>query len=129
MSLTFTTTNDTLIVTGKTFYAKDELKKFGGKYSTGSWTLPLNADSPANRAIINSAVAKGIETEKAAAKARRDYAKTPAGIAYELAAQLKSAKSRGWTCCDKAYVMDITKGHTGCNEHGFFVKGILRTGD
>jgi hypothetical protein len=129
MSLIFTPSPTALIVTGKTFHAKDELKKFGGKWSNGSWSLPLNADTPYNRAVMNSAAARGIVADKAEAARLRAYAKSPKGIAEATSAQLNYCRNMGWTCCDKAYLMDIDRGHIGCHEHGFFVKGILRTGD
>ena len=122
MSLVFTINDKSLIVTGKTFHAKEHLKSLGGKWSGSAWSLPLDADTPENRAALEGTVTLGTTMQKAADKAVRDYADSPS-------AKFQYAKSRGWTCCDKANVMDAQRGHVGCFEHGFHVKGILRTGD
>jgi len=129
MSLIFTPTPDALIISGKTFHAKEQIKRLGGKWSGSLWTLPLDADTPENRAFLESAAMLSIVTERFDAAAERAYAKSPAGKAEKAANDFRYAKWRGWTCCDEAYVMDIDRGHVGCNEHGFFVKGRLRTGD
>jgi len=129
MSLIFTPTASAVIVTGKTFHAKEQLKALGATYSNGAWSLPLTTDTPENRAFLESAATLSITVERSDAAAKRAYAKSPAGIAEAKASNLQYAKSRGWTCCDAAYVMDLNRGHVGCFDHGFFVKGILRTGD
>lgn len=128
-ALSFTVTPTSLIVAGKTFHTKQHLKDLGGKYSNGTWSLPLNADTLENRAFLESAAVLGVTVERSDAAAVRAYAKSPAGIAERKTADLAYAKSRLWTCCQAAYVMDLSRGHVGCHEHGFFVKGCLRTGD
>ena len=129
MSLIFTITPVALIVTGKTFHAKEHLKKLGGKWTNGSWSLPLNADTPQNRADCEAVVAEAITAEKLVNAAQRAYAKSPAGIAAATAAELQFARRAGWTCCDDARVVDYKRGHCSCLTHGFHVKGRLYTGD
>ena len=44
--LTFTTTEDHLLVSGKTFYIKEIIKTIGGRWCSGSfWVLPIFLDS------------------------------------------------------------------------------------
>jgi hypothetical protein len=129
MSLIFTPSPTALIVTGKTFHAKEHLKKLGGKWTNGSWSLPLNADTPINRADLEAAATEAITAEKLVNAAQRAYAKSPAGIAAAAAADFQIARRAGWTCCDAAYVMDVGRGHVGCHTHGFHKRGILYTGD
>jgi len=127
MSLIFTPTATAVIVTGKTFHAKELLKKLGASYSNSTWSLPIASDTPENRAFLESAAILSITVERSDAAAKRAYAKSPAGIAEAKVANLQYAKSRGWTCCHAAYVMDFNRGHVGCHTHGFFVKGRLRS--
>ena len=129
MSLIFTPNPNALIVTGKTFHAKEQFKALGGNWTGSAWSLPLNADTPENRAFLQSSAMLGITVERSDAAAKRAYAKSADGKAEKAAINLHYAKGCGWTCCDSAYVMDIDRGHVGCREHGFFVKGRLRTGD
>jgi hypothetical protein len=128
-ALTFSTNATQLIVGGKTFHAKDQFKKLGGKWTGSAWSLPLAADTPENRAFLESAAVLSATLERSDEAGKRAYAKSPAGMAAAAAQNVKYAHGRGWTCCGEAYVMDVTRGHVGCLEHGFFVKGILRTGD
>ncbi len=118
-----------LTVTGRTFHIKDRLKELRGRWSNGAWQLPLTANTEETRKSLNAAAEEAYLAEKLVNQAQRAAAKSSAGIAATAAQDLKDAKSRGWTCCEKAYVMDVNRGHVGCHEHGFFVKGILRTGD
>ena len=120
--LTFTTNETSLIVGGATFFIKETLKLHGAKWDPqlGAWSLPIALDSSSLRLDFNVLAAKRHNED--VAKSKADRAATPA-------TNLALAKARGWTCCEAAYVMDIKRGHVGCHEHGFFVKGILRTGN
>jgi hypothetical protein len=129
MSLAFTITPSALIVSGKTFHVKEHLKKLGGKWATNAWSLPLNADTPVNRADLEAAATEAITAEKLVNAAARAYAKSPAGIAAATAAELQFARRAGWTCCDDARVVDYKRGHCSCLTHGLHVKGRLYTGD
>jgi hypothetical protein len=129
--LTFMTNASSLIVGGATFFIKETLKLHGAKWDPqfGSWSLPIAVDSPGLRMDFEELVTKRRNEDKVKSKADRAAAKTPAAIAALNARNLAAAAARGWTCCENAYVMDNDRGHVGCNDHGFFVKGILRTGD
>lgn len=127
--LIFTPSSTAFAVTGKTFHAKEHLKKLGGKWTNGSWSLPLNADTPQNRIDLEAIVTEAVMAEKLINATKRAFNKSPAGIAEASAADLSYAKSCHWTCCDNAYVLNIKSGHVGCHTHGSFIKGILYTGD
>jgi len=129
MSLTFSTNANGLIVNGATFHIKEMLKLYGAKWNGSAWVLSIDIDSPYLRNELQDAATKRLNAELAEDRAARAYAKSPEGIAARAAAELEYAHGRRWTCCEKAYVMDIDSGHVGCHEHGFFVKGRLRTGD
>jgi len=49
--LTFSTTEDTLLVGGKTIYIKDAIKNLGGKWNKrcSCWALPIFLDSDSLR--------------------------------------------------------------------------------
>ena len=130
-SLLFKTHQESLIVSGKTFHIKETLKLHGAKWnhSLGAWAIPIILDSPDLRAELEAIATERIVEDKAQLRAKRLFTKTPDGIAARTAQQLQYAHGRGWSCCESAYVMDSDRGHVGCLEHGFFVKGILRTGD
>lgn len=129
MSLTFSTNAKELIVNGGTFYIKEMLKLHGAKWNGSTWVLSIDLDSQGLRNELQDAATKRRDAELADDRAARAYAKSPEGIAAKAAADLEYAHQRRWTCCEKCYVMDIDRGHVGCHEHGFFVKGRLHTGD
>ena len=148
--LAFKKTEANLIISGKTFYAKEAIKAVGGKWdpSTSSWTLPAHIDSEMLRKnLMEKAVAiEKVEKkkEKDAKAAARAYAMTPEGIAEAKAAakarvlwaleQKKTDGSYHWICCEHCEVIDWDRRHTSCVVCGhdgntFFVDGRLRTGD
>jgi len=129
--LSFKIHQNSLIVSGKTFQIKESLKLHGAKWNPdlGAWAIPVTLDSPHLREDLELIATERIAAEKADLRAQREYAMSPEGIAATAASDLQYAHARGWTCCEKAYAIDISRGHVGCLEHGFFVKGILRTGD
>jgi len=138
-SLFFNTDNNALIVTGKTFHAKEHLKALGGKYSNGTWSLPLNADTPQNRTDLEAIATEQMTAEKAARAAERAYAKSPEGIQAARDAEkaaVKAAFEAGtyWICCENCEVVDWNKKHTYClpcgyDGNGFRKAGALYTGD
>jgi hypothetical protein len=125
MSLIFTPSPTALIVTGKTFHAKEHLKKLGGKWTNGSWSLPPEADTPQNRTELQAIVTEATTAEKLINAAKRAHAKSPAGIAEELQYAIK----QGWACCAQAQIVDAARQHCSCLTHGFHKRGILYTGD
>ena len=132
-------TNDTqLIVTGKTFPIKDELKALGGIWNVSRWLLPLKVDSPLTRANLVEQCRIALLNEKEAEKARLNYKYSPEFITDALKAKANGDYSYNWICCANCVVLDWGRQHTRCASCGadygthiesFFVKGRLRTGD
>ena len=152
--LAFKKTEANLIISGKTFYAKDAIKAVGGKWdpSIYSWTLPAHIDSEMLRKEL---MEKAGATEKAEKKKEKDvkaaaraYAISPEGIAEAKAAakarvlwaleQKKTDGSYHWICCEQCEVIDWGRKHTSCmacaewggqSWNTFRVRGSIFTGD
>jgi hypothetical protein len=133
--LNFSTNETQMIVAGHTYIIKEMLKLHGAlwNHEMSAWTLSVALDTPGLRQDFEKAAAERWAANRAAdaleRKRLRDYEKSPEGIAEKKAHQLNYCRNMGWACCDNCYLMDIKRGHVGCHEHGFFVKGILYTGD
>ena len=146
--LTFTQTDKTLIISGRTFYAKDKIKALGGKWSGGTWSLPVSMDTEENRAALIATAYETYNTEKLieknrrlAEEAARKYAQTPEGRAAAAArtkANIKKLiaenKKPYWICCEECEIIDEARRYTSCDVHAedgntFRVNGMIRTGD
>jgi hypothetical protein len=141
-TLLFTTTTKNLVVTGKTFPIKEQLKALGGIWNSPRWILPLNADSPLTRANLVESCRRALIEEKeskvAAEKARIAYLASPEAVKDALKAKAAGDYSYHWICCEDCVVIDWARQHTSCQSCGydngmwketFFVRGSLRTGD
>lgn len=141
-TLLFTITAKNLIVAGKTFPIKEQLKALGGIWQSPHWLLPLNADAPLTRANLVESCRRALIAEKEAAvaaeKARLAYFASPEAVKDALAAKAAGDYSYHWICCDQCVVLDWSRQHTSCQACGhdngtwkdtFFVRGRLRTGD
>jgi hypothetical protein len=152
--LAFKKTEANLIISGKTFYAKEAIKAVGGKWdpSIYSWTLPAHIDSEMLRKELTE---KAGATEKAEKKKEKDakaaakaYALSPEGIAEAKATakarvlwaleQKKKDGSYHWICCEHCEVIDWGRQFTSCDPCGsdcglykntFRVRGSIYTGD
>jgi hypothetical protein len=147
MVLTFATTNTNLVISGKTFYAKDTIKALGGKWNpaSSSWTLPLSCDNDELRFTLNQSVIAKIKKEKedkkAEAEATKAFNESPEGKAFNEAKRmegirymLKQKELTGeyhWICCEDVEVVGSSRRgqHTSCKNHGFCVGGRRFTGD
>jgi len=140
-TLFFTTTDKNLVITGKTFPIKEQLKALGGIWQSPQWLLPLNADTPLMRADLVEKCRLAIKAEKeatkAAEKARLDYLASPEAVKDALKAKAATGAYH-WICCDQCKVLDWGRQYTRCEPCGadygthkecFFVRGMLRTGD
>lgn len=140
--LLFTVTAKNLIVTGKTFPIKEQLKALGGIWQSSRWVLPLNADAPLTRANLVEQCRLAIKAEKetaaAAEKARLAYLFSPKAVKDALKAKEAGNHSLHWICCENCVVLDWSRQHTSCQTCGqdngmwkdsFFVRGRLYTGD
>ena len=141
-TLLFTVTAKNLVVTGKTFPIKEQLKALGGIWNSPCWLLPLNADAPLVRARLVENCRLAIKAEKEAAvvaeKARLAYIYSPEAVKAALKAKEAGDYSLHWICCDQCKVLDWERQYTSCKPCGqdygthtesFFVRGRLRTGD
>jgi len=152
--LAFNKTQSHLVISGRTFHAKEAIKAVGGKWdpSTSSWNLPVHLDSEVLRKDL---MEKANATEKAEKKKEKDakaaaraYALTPEGIAEAKTAakarvlwaleQKKTNGSYHWICCEHCEVIDWGRQFTSCDPCGsdcglykntFRVRGSIFTGD
>ena len=111
---------DLIVISGKTFNIKDEIKALGGSWNAERrvWTLPLEMDVEETRKKLDIAMKTNRKTE------------TPK-------AEQKQASNVHWICCEKCTVIDSRRGHTSCMDHAewdgqswnsFRVFGRLYTG-
>jgi hypothetical protein len=140
-SLYFSCTDDSVLISGKTFNIKDRLKEVGGRWNpkTSLWSIPTIADTPEVRQELETLATQKKKDEAATKKAARLYAKSPEGKAAAAAEdklRIKAAVAAGstWICCENCEVIDWDRHHTSCATCGhdgntFFVDGRLRTGD
>jgi hypothetical protein len=128
--LVMTRENETLIVTGKTFDIKDEIKTLGGRWDAtrGAWTLP---DTEETRAKLTAASEK--------LKASRKAVKAPDARAVVKSCLEEKAKTGKfhWICCEECVVVNWARQHTTCaacakwdgqSWNSFRVRGNLYTG-
>ena len=152
--LTFTTTDDYLLIGGKTFYIKESLRTLGAKWrkETSSRALCVFFDSEE----LRHAMLRDVETaQKAERKKKRDEAKvaraywaSPEGqaqaaeeerqrVKYALE-QKKKTGAYWWICCEECRVIDWHRKHTSCSKcaewdgfcwNSFRVNGSIYTND
>lgn len=130
-----------LILSGKTFDAKEAIKAFGGKWNPARrvWTLPLEADSDELRAHLGARTMAEQETAEDAMKAaaaaavaaveavfeaqRAKAAKQAAKLERQRAAEKERVRlcvesgNYWWICCENCEVIDWNKRHTSCRVH------------
>ena len=143
MALSFTTNGPTLVISGKTFHAKEAIKALGGKWNpaSSSWTLPLSCDTEEIRLSLNQLVIASVKKEKDEKKALEAFDKSPEGKAFNEAKRiegirhmLKQKELTGqfhWICCEDVVIVGSSRRgqHTNCKTHGFCVNGFRFTGD
>jgi len=141
--------NDThLLIGGKTFYIKTDIKKHGGTWSpkAKTWTLPLLLDTEDFRANLSLALKEGIKKEKDDAAAAAAFDASPEGkkkqmeqvLALKNSTNFEVAMNYSFICCKDCKVLDWKRKTTTCEAHkvwtgqgysSMFVNGRLRTGD
>lgn len=148
--LIFTIKDDSLMISGKSFYIKDYLKTLGGTWNPllNAWRLPASADSEELRKNLSSRLEAVIKKNKIEEASKRVYAASPEGqAAYALEKKLfvkeclKKKVVTGefhWICCEECVVIDWVRQHTICDacavDNGLFkssfrVRGSIYTGD
>jgi hypothetical protein len=146
--LVFSKTDKNIVISGKTFYAKEAIKAAGGKWDATSREWTISSD-------VTAEVLNGLEeVAKVAAKKEKDekaafaaYAKSPEGRALvkeeerkRMLACLEQKKTGAyqWICCEKCEVIDWERQHTSCMAcaewngqtwNAFRVRGSIFTGD
>lgn len=148
--INFSKNSTNLMISGKTFYAKEFIKALGGTWdpSTSSWLLPVHIDSEKLRKDVQDKAFTCEKIEKDKLKAERAYAMSPEGIAETKEQEkanflwaLEEKKKNGsfhWICCEKCVVINWQKQHTTCTacaqdcglyKNSFRVRGMVYTGD
>lgn len=152
--LTFIRSQTSLIIGGKTFYAKESIKALGGKWDSYSfsWTLPIEIDTENLRRELEEAsksAEKAIKKkERDQRKAEKEYAASPEGMAAAVAAKKATVRrcfeekqktgAYWWLCCAECEVVDWKRKHTDCMKcaewdgycwNSFRVNGSIFTGD
>jgi len=144
-ALNFASDSTSLVITGKTFYVKEQIKILGGRWNEGRWVLPLNSDSPLMRSNLLEQCRLGILLEKAKKAEEQEkrvkyaaYLHSPEFVKDALAAKAAGSHEYFWICCEKCRVLDAAKQTVWCNGcgadygthiEGYFVRGRLCTGD
>ena len=147
--LVFSKTEQNIVISGKTFYAKEAIKSAGGKWDSDKrcWTISSNVSSEILKELEDAAK-EGVKKEKEEKKAAAVFAKSPEGIAkrqeeerLKILACLEQKKTTGayhWICCEKCVVVDWGRQHTSCmacadwsgqSWNTFCVRGRRYTGD
>jgi hypothetical protein len=152
--LSFNTTDDSLLIRGKTFYVKETIKNLGGQWNKASscWTLPVFLDSDQLRYAMQKDAEAACKAERKKRrdelKAARDYWASPEGQAQAAEEQRQRVKralqekaktgAYWWICCEECRVIDWHKKHTSCSKcaewdgycwNSFRVNGSIFTGD
>ena len=141
--LSFTVSDNQMMVSGKTFHAKEALKAACAKWSSekSSWILPMAAFTQDLKESLTQMVMDVVASEKAAAKTAAKavvaYEASPEGRKARLLAALAQKAKTGafcWICCEQCTVMDWQRQHTSCQVHSHDgntvrVRGAIYTGD
>ena len=147
--LVFNKTEKNIVISGKTFYAKEAIKSAGGKWDAEKqcWTIS-NDVNPEVLKGLEELAKEGVKKEKDEKKAAAAFAKSPEGIAkaleeerLKILACLEQKKKDGsfhWLCCEKVKVINWGRQHTSCQAcadwsgqswNTFCVRGRRYTGD
>ena len=148
-----------LILTGKTFDAKEAIKSLGGRWNPARrvWTLPLEADTDEVRVHLGAWTISEEEDAEDAMKAAAAAAvaaveevmatqRAKAAAKHERKAKAEKERVRlcaesgnyNWICCENCEVVDWAKRHTSCRVHAhwdgqswctFRINGSLYTGN
>jgi hypothetical protein len=155
MSVYFKREEAQLIVVGKTFPVKENIRGLGGRWDPvrGVWTLPLDLDTDEARIHVGAltkaeeeraaAAAAGAMKEERQEKVAKKEEKRRANAAVKNLELEKwcladTSEIYSWVCCEKCEIIDFRKGHTSCMAHAhwdgqswcsFRIFGSLYTGN
>ena len=140
MAIYMTREETQLVLSGKTFEMKEEIKSLGGKWDAARriWTLPLELDTDETRARLGALTRQQEEVAEAAVAAWREDV-LAAERAGRAAAAKRAEKRRAaaaaknlelvnwcladtsgkysWVCCDKCEIIDFNEGYISCMAH------------
>lgn len=133
--LIFTQTDEGIVVTGKTYDAKDVLKAAGASWVQRRWIFRDRQDMEALRDEVREDVEAAAAKAAKAAKEAKAYTKwlqTAEGQKYSVQQAVQQGVS--WICCEHCEVVDWKRQSTYCQTHaeggnGFRVRGCIYTGD
>jgi len=118
--LSFIDSSGDLLVTGRTFDIKEQIKIFGGKWS------------PARRGWIFSSSEKCTDEMRAeleaAAAASRPIPAVPMTVERAIALKVETG-AYYWVCCDQCRVVNWESRTSSCKVHAFRAGGKRFTGD
>lgn len=129
-----------LVISGKTFEAKETIKSLGGKWDAARriWTLPLELDTEETRTRLGALTKEQEEVAEAAVAAWREEvfraeAETRAKRLKKLEKRRAAAAAKNlelvkwcladtsgkysWVCCEQCEIVDLKKGHSSCRAH------------
>jgi hypothetical protein len=134
MSLYMTREETQLVISGKTFHAKEAIKELGGRWDAARriWALPLEMDTEETRIRLG--------TIKQSLVLREDERRPAATKNLELVKWCLANKTGkySWVCCEQCEILDLKKGHISCKAHAhwdgqswcsFRIFGSLYTGN
>lgn len=146
-TLTFTTTAEGILVKGKTFDVKEELKANGGRWDAraNGWMFRDCTDVEELRSRLEEVVEQVMlekkrahKVELAERKKHREWLRTPEGMAYTAAESRKRvaaavAGGSPWICCAECEVIDWQRQTSSCQVHAvdgntFRIRGNIYTG-
>ena len=141
--LSFKTIQTYLAIGGKTFHAKEVIKRLGGKWDPvmNMWLVPADLDNDTFRKSLQHKASIAENTAKLNEKMKRAAAKSPAGIAQanakakarvvECLEMKKKTGAYSWICCEDCIVIDWRRQTTSCTTCGytFRARGMVYTGD
>lgn len=146
-TLIFTTTEGGILVKGKTYDVKEQLKANGGRWNADAngWMFRHTTNVDELRSRLEKDVEQVILEKKRARKValaertiHREWLRTPEGMAHtaaEARTRVAAAVAAGstWICCAECEVIDWQRQHSSCQVHAvdgntFRVRGNIYTG-
>jgi hypothetical protein len=134
--LSFKTIQTYLAIGGKTFHAKEVIKRLGGKWDPvmNAWLVPADLDNETFRKSLQHKASIAENTAKLNEKMKRAAAKAHANakaLVLECLEMKKKTGAYSWICCEDCIVIDWRRQTTSCTTCGytFRARGMVYTGD
>jgi hypothetical protein len=134
--LSFKTIQTYLAIGGKTFHAKEVIKRLGGKWDPvmNMWLVPADLDNDTFRKSLQHKASIAENTAKLNEKMKRAAAKAHANakaLVLECLEMKKKTGAYSWICCEDCTVINWQRQTTSCTTCGytFRARGMVYTGD